>query len=829
MEEKRREHVILFPFMAQGHIIPFLALALEIEKKKGYDITFINTPLNIKNLRPSLPSSSSIRFQEISFDASKHGLPPNTENTENLPYNLILHFLEVSVSLKPAFRDIVSNILQECKQPSCDLSPPLCIIGDFFFGWTAEIAREFNIFHSILVANSGFGIAIYYSLWTNIPHWKKEGVEDEFINDDFPRGGKIHVTQLPGSMLAANGKDSWSIYLGNRLPEWWLSNGIMFNTVEEIDEAGLSYFRRKLGLPVYAIGPILSKNNSKSYNNVSHECIKWLDKKPQKSVLYICFGSQNTLTVSQMMELALALEYTKRPFIWVIRPPLGNDCKSEFKPEKWLPKGFEKRMQEKELGFLVKNWAPQVEILSHKSVGGFVSHCGWNSVLEAISQGVPILGWPMAAEQFFNAKFLVEEVGICVEIGRGNGCKVNHEDLAKKIEILMGENFDAKKIRNRALKVKNIVEDAGKNELDFKGNHHLILFPFMAQGHLIPYSSLALELEHKNGYNITIINTPLNVKALKSYIPSSSSIRFKEIPFNSLDHGLPPNTENTNNLPLDLIYLLLEASTSLKPSFRKLVLDFMLEENYPPLCIIADFFYGWTADIAKEFDIHHSIFVGGCAYGMAFYYSLWITAPKWKVEGAEELESDDFFEGGRLHVTQIPAHLRSATGTDKWSVILRTKFLEWKDTNSLLFNTVEEIDEVGLSYFRRKLGVPVYPIGMIISNKNATITSSSNHQCLEWLDSKPPNSVLYICFGSQNTLKLSHMIELALALESIKRPFIWVVRPPLGTINQRVPVLGWPMSAEQFFNVKFLMEVGVCVEVGRGHHYDVKTTKLRRR
>ncbi|GMY16372.1 UDP-glycosyltransferase 92A1-like [Fagus crenata] len=98
-----KEHIVMFPFMAQGHIIPYLALALQIEQRKNYSITFVNTPLNIKNLKSSLPPNSSIHLLEIPFSSSNHGLPPDTENTNILPYHLIINLIEASTSLKPSF------------------------------------------------------------------------------------------------------------------------------------------------------------------------------------------------------------------------------------------------------------------------------------------------------------------------------------------------------------------------------------------------------------------------------------------------------------------------------------------------------------------------------------------------------------------------------------------------------------------------------------------------------------------------------------------------------------------------------------------------------
>ncbi|RVX13032.1 UDP-glycosyltransferase 92A1 [Vitis vinifera] len=124
---EKKENIVMFPFMAQGHIIPFLALALEIQKKRGCTITFVNTPLNIKKLRSSLPPNTSIRLVEIPFNSSDHGLPPNTENTNALPYPLIFRFIEASLSLKLPFRKLISELIAEQNGHL-----PLCLVVDMF-------------------------------------------------------------------------------------------------------------------------------------------------------------------------------------------------------------------------------------------------------------------------------------------------------------------------------------------------------------------------------------------------------------------------------------------------------------------------------------------------------------------------------------------------------------------------------------------------------------------------------------------------------------------------------------------------------------------------
>jgi hydroquinone glucosyltransferase len=167
--------------------------------------------------------------------------------------------------------------------------------------------------------------------------------------------------------------------------------------------------------PVYMVGPIMQQNCDNTQNGP--ECLSWLDEQKQSSVVFVSFGSGGTISQNQMNELALGLELSCQKFLWVVREP--NDIasanyfgvsNSKQDPLSFLPKGFLERT--KKQGFLVSNWAPQVEILSHKAIGGFDTHCGWFSTLECVVSGLPIIAWPLFAEQRMNAAILADGIKI---------------------------------------------------------------------------------------------------------------------------------------------------------------------------------------------------------------------------------------------------------------------------------------------------------------------------------------------------------------------------------------------------------------------------------
>jgi len=261
--------------------------------------------------------------------------------------------------------------------------------------------------------------------------------------------------------------------------------GSICNTFEELEHSSLQHMRKSTGSPVWALGPILPSSllSSRSASNErigsdylhpgneeeaesARACLQWLESQEPSTVLFVSFGSQSVISSSYMKELALGLESSQQPFIWVVRPPSEAPLNSEFSAE-FLPEEFEERVKEKKRGFLIRKWAPQLLILSHPSTGGFLSHCGWNSVLESLSQGVPIIGWPMAADQFANSKILEEEVGVCIEMWRGKEGELKRETVERSVRMLMKEEKGnrarerAREIREAAMKAVSEDEDGG--------------------------------------------------------------------------------------------------------------------------------------------------------------------------------------------------------------------------------------------------------------------------------------------------------------------------------------------------------------------------------
>ena len=168
-----------------------------------------------------------------------------------------------------------------------------------------------------------------------------------------------------------------------------------------------------------------------------HECVAWLDSKRENSVVYICFGSLCYFQDKQLYEIACGIQASGHDFIWVVPEKKGKEHEKEEEKEKWLPKGFEETNEDK--GMIIRGWAPQMIILGHPAIGAFLTHCGWNSTVEAVSAGIPMLTWPVHGEQFYNEKLITEVRGIGVEVGAvewtpiGIGDRLNLEGVVMMV------------------------------------------------------------------------------------------------------------------------------------------------------------------------------------------------------------------------------------------------------------------------------------------------------------------------------------------------------------------------------------------------------------
>lgn len=244
------------------------------------------------------------------------------------------------------------------------------------------------------------------------------------------------------------------------------STGLIVNTFDSFEASTIKALRDGLCVPdgatppIYCVGPLVAAGGGTKGGDERQECLVWLDSQPSRSVLFLSFGSMGVFSTRQLKEMAVGLERSEVRFLWVVRvPPPHDEARSmlaELEPrvDSFLPEGFVDRTRGR--GMIVESWAPQVEVLSHGSVGGFVTHCGWNSVLEAVCHGVPMLAWPLYAEQRLNRAYLVEEMKmvLSVTVSEEDDGLVSADELEERVNELM-RSEKGRAIRDRVLAMRD--------------------------------------------------------------------------------------------------------------------------------------------------------------------------------------------------------------------------------------------------------------------------------------------------------------------------------------------------------------------------------------
>ena len=279
-------------------------------------------------------------------------------------------------------------------------------------------------------------------------------LDPQQIVDFIPGLLPLRAADLPQSVLM---HPSFAVELKKNMSQ---GAGTILNTVYELERKALDAISQRI--PVYPIGPMLLMSNPLQTTIVrdtialwaeDRECLGWLDTALPSSVLFVSFGSLANMSVYQLKEIAEGLEASEQPFLWVIR---SNAVEGHM----WssvLPEGFMERTKGRGL---IISWAPQLEVLSHPSVGGFLTHCGWNSITENLSTGcVPMLCWPQIAEQRLNARLLVDEWRVGLEFEMGDGNIVKASTIARAIiELMQGDT--GKEIKKRTLALKEVVSQS---------------------------------------------------------------------------------------------------------------------------------------------------------------------------------------------------------------------------------------------------------------------------------------------------------------------------------------------------------------------------------
>ncbi|OMO64333.1 UDP-glucuronosyl/UDP-glucosyltransferase [Corchorus capsularis] len=446
MAKTQTPHIAILPSPGMGHLIPLVEFAKRlVQQHSDFTVTFViptdGPPSNAqKSTVDSLPSSMDSVF-----------LPPVdlTDVPEDAKIETVIS-LTVARSL-PFLRDTLKSLVTK--------KNVVGLVVDLFGTDAFDVAREFNASPYIFFPSTAMALSLFLylpKLDQMVSCEYRELPEPVRIPGCIPiHGGEL----LDPAQDRKNDAYKWLVHHTKR---YRLADGIMANSFMELEGGAIKALQEKEPgkPPVYPVGPLVNVGSSGSSNKAENsDCLKWLDDQPHGSVLFVSFGSGGTLSYNQINELAMGLEMSEQRFLWVVRSPNDKVANATFftvqsqkDPFDFLPKGFLERTKGR--GLIVPSWAPQAQVLSHGSTGGFLTHCGWNSILESVVNGVPLIAWPLYAEQKMNAVMLTEDIKVALRPKPSENGLVCRDEIARVVKGLM-EGEEGKGVRNRMKDLKD--------------------------------------------------------------------------------------------------------------------------------------------------------------------------------------------------------------------------------------------------------------------------------------------------------------------------------------------------------------------------------------
>jgi hypothetical protein len=482
-----KPHAVCIPLPAQSHIKAMLKFS-KLLHSKGFYITFVNTEFNHQRFLKSGGSSVLDRLPDFQFKTVSDSLPPSDPNTnrdvdamcESIMKNFLVPFSDILLKLNTA---IASN------------NPPVtCIIADGFMPFTHTAARELGIPMVMLFTISACSLMgimqipslrdkgliplkgitpthpteildrLYYDclqvskLKTFFLFSDESYLTNEYqdtVLDWIPGMRNIRLRHLPTTVHPTNLNDPSFKMVSQTVEIAPKASGIVVHTFDALEQEVLDSLTPMFPC-LYAIGPqqlLLNHSLNDPLESTGYslwkeetECLNWLNSKALNSVIYVNFGSMTVMTPQQLAEIGWGLANSKLMFLWIIRPDSVVGDSAILSPE---------FVEETKGRGLISSWCPQEEVLNHSSIGGFLTHCGWNSIIESVCAGVPMICCPFSWDQPTNCKYACNEWGIGIEMDYG----AKRGEVEKIVRELM-EGTKGEKMKKKVMELKKLAEEA---------------------------------------------------------------------------------------------------------------------------------------------------------------------------------------------------------------------------------------------------------------------------------------------------------------------------------------------------------------------------------
>lgn len=449
-EEKKEEvHVLLVALSAQGHINPLLRLGKSL-LSKGLHVTLATTELVYHRMFKSSTTTgdhndnttvpTSITTNGIQLLFFSDGFPTETRPAMD-------QYMETIAKIGPI------NLSNLIKHHFLDRSKKLaCIINNPFVPWVADVAAEHNIPCACLWIQPCALFAIYYRFYNNLSHFPT--LKEFDMSVELPGLPLLQSRDLPSFVHPSNPYGSLTKLLSEMFQDMKKLKWLLANSFYELEKDVIDSMAEVF--PITTVGPLVPPSllGEDQNEDVGIEmwkpqdsCMEWLNHKPPSSVIYISFGSLIVSSAKQNESIAKALKNSNRPFLWVIK----NDGKEELPLPKWFVE------ETKEQGMVVP-WCPQTKVLGHPAVACFITHCGWNSMLEAITAGKPMIGYPKWTDQPTNAKLIADVFRTGIRMEQDGDGFVATEEVERAIEKVL-EGPTSEEFKKNATELKRAARE----------------------------------------------------------------------------------------------------------------------------------------------------------------------------------------------------------------------------------------------------------------------------------------------------------------------------------------------------------------------------------
>uniref|UniRef100_A0ACD5V2G7 Uncharacterized protein n=1 Tax=Avena sativa TaxID=4498 RepID=A0ACD5V2G7_AVESA len=466
-EPAAKPHVLLIPYPAQGHVNPLLRLAKALHLR-SFHVTFVHTEHNHGRLLRSRGTGAVEGADGFRFETIPDGLPPAAE------LDATQDIWKLCEATRRTCPGPVRELIQRLNRTE-GVPPVSCVIADGAMGFVVHVAKEMGLPAYLFFTPSACGFLAYL----NFDQLVKRGYvpfKDESCLTNKHDGGyldtaldwvtgmisNIRLRDFPTFIRTTDADDVMvTINIKQCELDAPAADGIVLNTFDDLESTALAAIRARLP-NTFTIGPLVSlppylPSLASSLWKEDSVCTRWLDQQADGSVVYVNFGSITVVAREQMAEFARGLAGAGSPFLWVVRPDMVRDGGETSTP---LPEGFVEEVAGR--GLMV-GWCDQEAVLEHRATGGFLTHCGWNSTLESLHAGVPMVCWPFFAEQVTNCRYTCDEWGVGLELARDAG----REEVVAAVRELMA---DGGEMRRKAAEWKNKAEKAVAVGGSSKGN-----------------------------------------------------------------------------------------------------------------------------------------------------------------------------------------------------------------------------------------------------------------------------------------------------------------------------------------------------------------------